>query len=151
MIQQAASGIPLCVSVTHLDGLVLARSAFHHSVNYRSVIAYGTAEEVTDDAEKTRILALITEQMLTGRWDEVRQPNQKELDITGVLAIKIESAAAKVRGGGPLDEKEDYELDIWAGVLPVVTRYRKPISDEVLTEGISVSRSAQLAWEKDSE
>jgi len=146
MINALEGGIPICVCVTHMDGLVLARSAFHHSVNYRSAVIFGHATEIVSSDEKNRVLFLITENILKGRWDEVRQPNQKELDITSVLAIKIDTASAKIRTGGPLDDKEDYELPIWAGVLPIEARYGQPINDALLSETIPVSRSATFAW-----
>lgn len=146
-MMESKKGMPICVCVTHLDGLVLARSAFHHSVNYRSVVVFGTARELSSDVDKAHALKMITESFLPGRWDEVRQPNQKELDITSVLEIDMESVSAKVRNGGPMDDKEDYDLDIWAGVLPVDTRYASPVDDELLREGIAVSPSAQLAFE----
>lgn len=143
-IKAAESGVPLCICVTHLDGLVLARSAFHHSVNYRSVIVYGNAIQVENDETKMHALKLITENFLTGRWNEVRQPNQKELDITSVLEVKIDSASAKVRTGDPVDDKEDYDLDIWAGELPIKQVYQAPIADEKLREGIALSHAVKL-------
>jgi len=142
-IKNVAKGVPVCLSVTHLDGLVLARSAFHHSVNYRSVVIYGTAVEITERSDKNEALYCITENILKGRWNEARKPNEKELDITGVLAIKIESASAKIRAGGPVDELEDYDLDIWAGHLPMQTSFGDSISDEKLKEGIAVSSSVK--------
>ncbi|UXP31339.1 pyridoxamine 5'-phosphate oxidase family protein [Reichenbachiella agarivorans] len=147
-IQETKKGTPICFCVTHLDGLVLARSAFHHSVNYRSAIIYGTAHEVVSDEDKNEALRLITENFLEGRWNEVRQPNQKELDITSVLEIDIESASAKIRTGDPVDDQEDYDLDIWAGQLPIKRIYDKPVADQLLKEGIEGSKAAHLAWEK---
>ena len=144
-IKNAAKGVPVCLSVTHLDGLVLARSAFHHSVNYRSVVIYGTAVEVTERSDKNDALYCITENILKGRWDEARKPNEKELDITGVLAIKIESASAKVRTGDPVDDFEDYDLDIWAGHLPLNTYFGEPVADRKLKEGIEISPSVEKA------
>ncbi len=147
MVKAVKAGIPVCLSVTHLDGLVLARSAFHHSVNYRSVIIYGQAVELDDLQERNHALFLITENTLKGRWQECREPNEKELKITSVLAIKIESASAKIRQGGPVDDAEDYKLDHWAGVLPIVPKFEAPIPDEKLTQGIETSRAVSLAWE----
>lgn len=122
MLQQLEKGIPVCLTVTHEDGLVLARSAFHHSINYRSVMVFGTARLVEGD-EKMEALHIITECMLAGRWDEVRLPNAKELKATSVLALKIETASAKVRSGPPKDDAEDYALPVWAGVLPISRSY----------------------------
>ncbi|WP_109830487.1 pyridoxamine 5'-phosphate oxidase family protein [Reichenbachiella versicolor] len=135
----------VCICVTLLDGLVLARSAFHHSANYRSVMVFGGARHVESDEEKNQALYAITENVLQGRWDEVREPNQKELDATKVLAIKIESASAKIRTGAPVDETEDYELDVWAGELPFKSGFDTPISDEKLKNQLEVSPSVRLA------
>ena len=118
MIRDLAVGIPACVTVTHLDGLVLARSAFHHSVNYRSVVVFGTAREVGDD-EKDHGLRVISEHILKGRWEEARRPNERERKATSVISLTIESASAKIRTGPPHDEEEDYALPIWAGLVPL--------------------------------
>jgi nitroimidazol reductase NimA-like FMN-containing flavoprotein (pyridoxamine 5'-phosphate oxidase superfamily) len=147
MINVVKKGIPICMAVTHLDGLVLARSAFHHSVNYRSAILFGNAEEVITDEEKSHALYLITENMMNGRWDEVRKPSQKELDITSVLKFKIESASAKIRSGDPVDDKSDYDLAIWAGVLPLRQGYQEPITDKLLNNNIELSNATKLAWQ----
>ncbi|MFY0627342.1 MAG: pyridoxamine 5'-phosphate oxidase family protein [Reichenbachiella sp.] len=147
MVKAVKESIPVCLTVTHVDGMVLARSAFHHSVNYRSVVIFGEAIEVENRDAKNHALFLITESVLKGRWDECRKPNQKELDITSVLSIKINHASAKVRKGGPVDDKEDYELDHWAGELPMVQKFLPPISDEKLKEGIETSKAAIFAWE----
>ncbi|MEO0470113.1 MAG: pyridoxamine 5'-phosphate oxidase family protein [Bacteroidota bacterium] len=112
-------GAQLCLSVTHLDGLVLARSAFHHSMNYRSVILFGQCRLVEDDSEKLLGMKAITEQILAGRWDECRQPNTGEMKATTILAFPIEEGSAKIRSGGPKDDPNDYALDIWAGVVPL--------------------------------
>lgn len=144
---EAKKGIPICLAVTHLDGLVLARSVFHHSVNYRSAIIYGSATEITEPEEKDKALKCITENILKGRWDECRAPSKKELDITAVLRVEIESASAKIRNGGPVDEKADYDLDIWAGELPIVSRYEEPITDPLSKQKTQVSSAAVLAWE----
>jgi len=109
--------VPACLTVTHIDGLVVARSAFHHSVNYRSVVVHGQLRDVTDVDEKEKALVLVTNHLLPGRWDEVRPMNKKEFGATGVLALDIEAASAKIRTGPPVDDDEDYELPIWAGVL----------------------------------
>ncbi|MEQ9288382.1 MAG: pyridoxamine 5'-phosphate oxidase family protein [Cyclobacteriaceae bacterium] len=142
-IRQVAKGVPVCLAVTHLDGLVLARSAFHHSVNYRSVIVYGTARELTDREEKNEALFCITENILKGRWKEARRPSEKELDITGLLEIEIESASAKVRSGGPVDDKEDYDLDVWAGELPINSYYSMPVVDAQSKWEVELSDSVQ--------
>jgi hypothetical protein len=105
--------------VTLLDGLVLARSAFHHSMNYRSVVVLGKATLVDDPEEKLRALRAISENIVRGRWDDVRQPNAQELKATSVLKLPIQEASAKIRTGGPKDEEEDYSLPVWAGVLPL--------------------------------
>lgn len=147
MIQEAVLNGMVSIAVTHLDGLVLARSAFHHSVNYRSAIIYGMARKVEDPTEKVEALKLITENILQGRWDEVRQPNQKELDITTVLAINIESASAKVRTGGPIDDEDDYRLSFWAGTIPFRTVLEAPVPDERLNSDIEISRAVALAYQ----
>jgi nitroimidazol reductase NimA-like FMN-containing flavoprotein (pyridoxamine 5'-phosphate oxidase superfamily) len=135
MLNNLAEGIPVCLTVTHVDGLVLARSAFHHSMNYRSVVVFGTAVDVTGE-EKERGLFVISEQVLKGRWDEVRPPIEKELKATSVLRVTIESASAKIRTGPPNDEAEDYDLPIWAGVIPVKQTFGTAEADPQLNAGI---------------
>jgi len=125
-----SEGVPVCVTVTHVDGLVLARSAFHHSVNYRSVVILGTARLVQDVAEKMEALRVFTEHVLKGRWDDVRQPTELELKGTTVLALPLEEVSAKVRTGGPVDDEADYALPVWAGVLPLETVAKDPVPDE---------------------
>jgi len=142
MLQQAQQGIPVTVTVTHLDGLVLARSSFHHSMNYRSAVVFGTAKMVEDDT-KNEALYIISEQILKGRWDEARVPNAKELKATTVLAIDIEEASAKIRTGPPGDDKPDYELPIWAGVLPIQQTYGTPIPDPLLQSTIPLAQSVE--------
>ena len=110
---------PVCVTLTLLDGLVLARSAFHHSMNYRSAIIFGRALEVTDPVEKMRSLKAIVEHIIAGRWRDVRSPNEKELKATKVLRISIDEASAKIRTGPPIDDEQDYELSCWAGEIPL--------------------------------
>lgn len=119
MLRTLRGGIPACVTVTLLDGLVLARSAFHHSMNYRSVVILGTAEEVTDETERMRALEAVVEHVVSGRWADVRSPNPTELRATLVLRMPIEEASAKVRTGPPLDDEEDYALPCWAGEIPL--------------------------------
>jgi nitroimidazol reductase NimA-like FMN-containing flavoprotein (pyridoxamine 5'-phosphate oxidase superfamily) len=130
MLRTLSGGVPVCVTVTHVDGLVLARSAFHHSVNYRSVVIIGTARLVEDPAEKMEALRLFTEHVMKGRWDDVRQPTEQELKATTVLALPLEEVSAKVRTGGPIDDETDYTLPVWAGVLPLQVTVKAPIPDE---------------------
>ena len=129
MLRTLSEGVPVSVTVTHVDGLVLARSAFHHSVNYRSVVILGTARLVTDAAEKMEALRVFTEHVMKGRWDDVRQPTEQELKATTVLALPLEEVSAKVRTGGPVDDEEDYALPVWAGVLPLQTVVKEPLPD----------------------
>ncbi|HYA63843.1 MAG TPA: pyridoxamine 5'-phosphate oxidase family protein [Candidatus Sulfotelmatobacter sp.] len=129
MLKTLSAGVPVCVTVTHVDGLVLARSAFHHSVNYRSVVILGTARLVDDAAEKLKALRLFTEHVMKGRWDDVRQPTEQELKATTVLALPLEEVSAKVRTGGPVDDEADYALPVWAGVLPLETVAKTPEPD----------------------
>jgi hypothetical protein len=138
MLRTLSEGIPVCVTVTLVDGLVLARSAFHHSVNYRSVVILGTAKLVEDPAEKMEALRLFTEHIMKGRWDEIRWPTEQELKGTTVLALPLEEVSAKVRFGGPVDDEEDYSLPVWAGVLPLQTVTNAPIADSRLKEGTAV-------------
>ena len=148
MLVNAKTGIPVCLTVTHIDGLVLARSTFHHSVNYRSAVVFGKAKEIHGE-EKEKALGVITDYILKGRWDESRLPNEKEMKATSVLAIDIEEASAKIRTGGPSDEKEDYELPIWAGVVPMKMVYGTPWPDPVLPKDIPISPSV-LQLQKES-
>lgn len=129
MLRHLATGAPACVTVTLVDALVLARSAFHHSINYRSVVAFGTARLVADGAGKAEALRVVSEHLLAGRWDDVRPPTAQELKATSVLAFRIEEASAKVRQGAPLDEEADYALPVWAGLLPLELRAGTPVPD----------------------
>ncbi len=140
MLNNLAAGIPVCLTVTHVDGLVLARSAFHHSMNYRSAVVFGTAVEVTGE-EKERGLFVISENVLKGRWQEVRAPNEMELKATSVLRLTMESASAKVRTGPPNDEEDDYALPIWAGVVPVRQTFGGEQDDPKLNDGIDLPPS----------
>ena len=138
MLRTLSEGIPVCVTVTLVDGLVLARSAFHHSANYRSVVILGTARLVEDATEKMEALRLFTEHIMKGRWEQIRWPTELELKGTTVLALPIEEVSAKVRTGDPKDDEEDYELPIWAGVLPLPVVPAEPIPDTRLKAGIAV-------------
>jgi nitroimidazol reductase NimA-like FMN-containing flavoprotein (pyridoxamine 5'-phosphate oxidase superfamily) len=129
MLRQLSEGIPVCVTVTHVDGLVLARSAFHHSVNYRSVVILGQARLVEDPAEKMEALRIFTEHVMKGRWNDVRRPTEQELKATTVLALPLDEVSAKVRTGGPIDDEGDYNLPVWAGVLPLTTSVESPEPD----------------------
>jgi uncharacterized protein len=143
MLRTLAGGVQVCVTVTHVDGLVLARSAFHHSVNYRSVVALGHAVLVEDRDEKMHALELFTNHVVPGRWDEVRTPTDQELKATSVLSLDLKEVSAKVRTGGPKDDAEDYELPIWAGVLPLSVSAGEPINDPKLTVKVDVSASVR--------
>lgn len=132
MMRNLANGIDVCVTVTLIDGLVLARSAFHHSVNYRSVVIFGRAQLVESEDEKFRALHAFTEHIVPNRWDEVRLPNSKELKATTVLRLPIEEASAKIRTGNPVDDAEDYDLKVWAGVIPLKIAANAPEDDSQL-------------------
>ncbi len=138
------------ITVTHLDGLVLARSAFHHSANYRSVSIFGSVRQVEEPKEKIRALACILNHMVAGHWDTIRQPNKKEFDATLVLAIKIEIASAKVRAEGVVDEKEDHHLPIWAGVVPIKQVAEHPVSASDLSKEIKIPDSVLAYVSKNS-
>jgi nitroimidazol reductase NimA-like FMN-containing flavoprotein (pyridoxamine 5'-phosphate oxidase superfamily) len=135
-LRALAAGAPVCLTVSLIDGLVLARSAMHHSANYRSAVLVGRARLVDDEAEKRTALQAVVEHIVPGRWDDVRAPTDNELAATSVLAIPIEEASAKVRTGGPLDDEEDYALPAWAGVIPLVNRPLAPEPDARLRDGI---------------
>ena len=136
MRELAEKKLSVCISVTIMDGLVLARSAFHHSVNYRSAVIFSNAEKVTDEGELYKALEVFTNKMQPGRWNDVRKPSAGEWKATMVLSFKIDEASAKVRTGGPVDDDEDYSLDIWAGVVPLKQQRMQPMSDIKLKQGI---------------
>src|SRR5262245_18205544 len=130
-------GIPVCVAVTLVDGLVLARSAFHHSINYRSVVILGAATMVEAAEEKMTALRAFTEHVIPGRWDDVREPNEQELKGTSVLALPLVEVSAKVRTGPPKDDEEDMALHVWAGELPLRITAGAPVDDPLLSAGVS--------------
>jgi uncharacterized protein len=136
LLKHVEGGHPICVEATIVDGLVLARSIFHHSVNYRSVVLFGKGRLVEDEQEKLTALKAITEHLIPGRWQDARRPNPKELNATRVVSIKINQASAKVRMGPPIDEQEDYILPVWAGVLPLQELPLSPIRDELQSKDV---------------
>ncbi len=139
MVTLLGAGMPACLTVTLIDGLVLARSAFHHSMNYRSVVVLGTARFVEGPEERERALEAFTDKLLPGRWDEVRRPTRQELKGTRVLALPLTEASAKVRTGPPVDDEDDYDMDVWAGVVPLELT-RGPLQpDDRLRDGIAPS------------
>lgn len=137
-----------CVAVTHLDGMVLARSAFHHSFNYRSAVVFGTPLKIEDAEEKNAVLKLITENILPNRWQEVRKPSAKELIATLVIRIKIDEASVKIRSGAPVDDDADYDLPIWAGEFPLRQIFQQPITDSRVSSELSVPDSVLNALAK---
>jgi nitroimidazol reductase NimA-like FMN-containing flavoprotein (pyridoxamine 5'-phosphate oxidase superfamily) len=138
LLKHVQEGNPVCVTITLLDGLVLARSVFHNSMNYRSVVLFGSGRALDTEPEKLRALEALTEHLMPGRWRDARKPNQQELDATTVVAIPIESASAKIRTGPPLDDEEDYQLPIWAGVLPIQQQALTPLNDPRLLDDVAL-------------
>jgi nitroimidazol reductase NimA-like FMN-containing flavoprotein (pyridoxamine 5'-phosphate oxidase superfamily) len=136
MLRTLSSGIDVCVAVTLIDGLVLARSAFHHSINYRSVVMFGAASMIEDREAKLAALFAFSEHVVPGRWEDVRKPTEPELKATTVLSLPLLEVSAKVRSGPPIDDEEDYALNVWAGVLPLKLAAGEPISDPRLPESI---------------
>lgn len=141
MLQSLEKGIPMSINVTRTNALVLARSAFHHSLNYESVTLFGTAELVVDEAEKLKALHIISDQIIKDRWEEVRLPNEKELNVTKVLKLNINEGSAKIRAEGVGDDKKDYDLDIWAGIVPIERSYGKAIPDPLLKQSMELPKS----------
>ena len=129
MLRALGQGIDVCVTVTLIDGLVLARSAFHHSMNYRSVVIFGRASVIEEREEKLRALLALSEHMIPGRWNDVREPSEEELKQTTVLWLPIAEGSAKIRTGPPLDDEEDYALPVWAGVIPLRLAAEQPVAD----------------------
>ena len=137
MLRSLDRGIDVCITVTLLDAFVLARSAFHHSMNYRSVVVLGKARLVTDPGEKLDALRAFTNHIVPGRWEEVRSPTEQELKGTSVLAVRLDEVSAKMRTGPPVDDEEDYSLPVWAGLVPVETRLGDPVSDGRVPAGVA--------------
>ncbi len=148
IIKDNAQGVPASLTVTMVDGIVAARSAFHHSMNYRCAIVHGTARLVEDNREQIDALAAITDHLMPGRWDECRDMMPKELKATGVLVLDIEQVSSKVRTGGPVDDKEDLGSPIWAGVIPVVTALGQPFSAPDVPESTPAPASVPAARRK---
>jgi nitroimidazol reductase NimA-like FMN-containing flavoprotein (pyridoxamine 5'-phosphate oxidase superfamily) len=136
MLRTLAQGIDVCLTVTLVDGLVLARSAFHHSINYRSVVVFGRASMVDSGQEKHAALLAFSEHVIRGRWEDVRGPSEQEMKATSVLSLPLTEVSAKVRTGPPLDDEEDYSLNVWAGVIPMQLTAGEPIRDPRLDDGI---------------
>ena len=142
-VRLLAAGAPVCLTVTLLDGLVLARSAVHHSVNYRSVLVIGQAVPIEAQSEKMAAIEAFTERLIPGRWEEVRPPTAKELKAIQVFALPLNEASAKIRSGPPVDDEEDYALEAWAGVIPLATVAGTPTPDRRLAETIPLSPAAR--------
>jgi nitroimidazol reductase NimA-like FMN-containing flavoprotein (pyridoxamine 5'-phosphate oxidase superfamily) len=138
MLRTLSTGVDVCVTVTIVDGLVLARSAFHHSMNYRSVVIFGRARLIEDPEEKMAALLALSEHIVRGRWADVREPTEQEMKATTVLSLPLVEASAKIRTGPPLDDEEDYGMDVWAGVIPLRLVAGEPINDPRLPENIPV-------------
>lgn len=143
MLRTVGKGIDVCVTVTLIDGLVLARSAFHHSMNYRSVVVFGRATMVEAPEEKIAALFALSEHMIPGRWADVRKPSEQELQQTTVLSLPLQEASAKVRTGPPLDDEEDYDLAVWAGVIPLRLIAEPPLDDPRVHTGITAPKYAR--------
>jgi len=144
MLRKLDQGIDLCLTVTLVDGFVLARSAFHHSMNYRSVLVLGKAQMIHDKQPKLDALRAITNHIVPGRWEEVRQPDDRELKATSVLSLDLDEVSAKVRTGPPVDDEEDYALPIWAGVVPLRCQVEAPLPDSRLLPGLGTFDRTRL-------
>jgi nitroimidazol reductase NimA-like FMN-containing flavoprotein (pyridoxamine 5'-phosphate oxidase superfamily) len=138
LLKHVQAGNEVCIAVTHLDGLVLARSVFHHSMNYRSVVMFGKGRLIIGNEEKLKAAKAISDHVMPGRWDDARRPNQKELDSTAFVAVEIDDASAKIRTGPLLDEEDDYQLTVWAGEVPVSLVKNNPVRDSKLDEEIKL-------------
>ncbi len=144
MLRALDRGVDICFTATLVDGFVLARSAFHHSMNYRSVMVLGKARLVSDPEEKREALRTITNHLVPGRWEEVRQPTDQELKATSVLALELDEVSAKVRTGPPVDDEEDYGLPIWAGIVPLRTVPSKPVPDDRVLPAVTAFDTARF-------
>jgi uncharacterized protein len=152
MLRTLDQGVDVCVTVTLVDGFVLARSAFHHSMNYRSVVVLGKARLVTSVEEKLEALRSFTNHVVPGRWEEVRKPTEQELKSTSVLALPLDEVSAKVRTGSPIDDEEDYALPVWAGVVPIRMQVGEPVSDGRVPSGVPVVDTRRFkSFREDSE
>lgn len=138
LMKHVGDGHEICATITFLDGLVLARSVFHHSMNYRSAVLFGTGWILEDEDEKMDGLRVLTDHIMPGRWDDARLPTRKELNATSVVAMDIQSASAKIRTGPPVDDEEDYDLRVWAGVLPMQSQVLEPLRDKRLQQDIPI-------------
>jgi uncharacterized protein len=151
-LKALSAGAPACVTVTIVDGLVLARSVFEHSANYRSAVLLGSFRRIDDDAGRLAAYEAFTEKVLAGRWSEARSPTAKELKATDILALRIDEASAKSRSGPPSDDQsEDAALDVWAGVVPLTATFGKPVPSPGLRDGIPLPRSVERLLDKDVE
>lgn len=148
MLVELEKGFPISINVTETNGIVLARSAFHHSLNYQSVAIFGEAILVEDESERHNALKIISDQIIPDRWEEVRLPNKKEMNATKILKIPITEASAKIRTGPPVDDDADYDLPIWAGVIPIDTKYGDPIADPKLPKETQISESIKKLIKK---
>lgn len=146
MIRTLQNGVDVCVTVTLVDGLVLARSVFHHSINYRSVVVLGRARAVDDDAEKLAALRLFTDHVVAGRWEEVRQPTSQELKSTAVLSIALDESSAKIRTGPPIDDEADVTLPVWAGVIPLKMIAEDPVTAVGVPDDVVRVDHKRLRW-----
>jgi nitroimidazol reductase NimA-like FMN-containing flavoprotein (pyridoxamine 5'-phosphate oxidase superfamily) len=138
LLKHAQAGNELCITITLLDGLVMARSVFHHSMNYRSAVMFGKGRLIESEDERWKAMRALTEHIMPGRWDDARQPNATELSATTMVAVDIEEASAKIRTGPPGDDEEDYALDVWTGVLPIMAHIGQPIDDPRRTHDIAL-------------
>ena len=141
IVKLLGSGAPVCVNVTLLDGIVAARSAFNSSMNYRSAVIFGTGRVLEDEDESLHALEVISEHVFPGRWQELRAPLEREIAMTGVIAVAIESASAKIAADPPEDEEEDYAARVWAGVVPITTTLGEPVDDGRVPDGVPMSRA----------